>query len=85
MAEKTTLEKLRLLLPHWLEHNQSHRQEFVRWAAAARAEGEPEIARLIEEAAAALLATDAALEETMARIGGPPVHGTHHHHHHHDE
>jgi delta-aminolevulinic acid dehydratase/porphobilinogen synthase len=29
------LEKLRVLLPHWIEHNQEHAVEFREWAAQA--------------------------------------------------
>jgi len=28
-------EKLRVLIPHWIEHNQEHAAEFRRWAKAA--------------------------------------------------
>jgi hypothetical protein len=81
MAGKSTLEKLRVLLPHWLEHNQNHRLEFARWAETARAEGEHEIALLIERAVAAMQDTDSALEEAMTKMGVPPAGGHHHHHH----
>ena len=36
------LEKLRVLLPHWVEHNEEHNKEFRKWAERARAEGQPE-------------------------------------------
>ena len=34
MTEKklSDIEKLRVLLPHWLEHNKSHGAEFCQWA-----------------------------------------------------
>lgn len=81
MARKSTLEKLRVLLPHWLEHNHNHRLEFARWAEAAREEGEKEVAILIERAVTAMQETDAALEAAMAEMGVPPASGHHHHHH----
>lgn len=83
MAEKPVAEKLRLLLPHWLEHNHGHRHEFAKWAQAAREQGEGEVARLIEQALAAMAQTDAALAAALAQLGGPAG-GGHHHHHHHD-
>jgi hypothetical protein len=32
MATMTNQEKLRALLPHWIEHNTEHAGEFRRWA-----------------------------------------------------
>jgi hypothetical protein len=81
MAEKSALEKLRVLLPHWLEHNRNHRLEFAGWAEAVRQEGDQEVALLIERATAAMEQTDAALEEVMAKIGVDQAGGRHHHHH----
>ena len=43
------IDKIRVLLPHWLEHNQSHRAEFGRWAEVARGAGLAEVAELIEQ------------------------------------
>lgn len=82
MAEKAVQEKLRLLLPHWLAHNHGHRQEFAKWAQAAREEGEGEIAGLVERAMAAMEQTDAALAAALEKLGGPAADGDHHHHHH---
>lgn len=80
MAEKSVAEKLRILLPHWLEHNHGHRNEFADWAQAAREEGEDEVAVLIEQALAAMQQTDAALAEALAKLGGPLAGSSHHHH-----
>jgi hypothetical protein len=57
-------EKFRVLLPHWIEHNQEHVEEFLRWAERA-GEAEDHIraaARLIEEANQALEAALAQLD-----------------------
>jgi len=32
-------DKLRVLLGHWIEHNTSHEEEFVKWARRAEEEG----------------------------------------------
>lgn len=82
MAEKTTREKLRVLLPHWLDHNQGHAAEFSRWAAAAKKEGLAELAALMEQAVATMKETDVLLSTALEKIGGP---AKHRHHHHHDE
>lgn len=75
------LEKLRVLLPHWLEHNASHGQEFTRWAELVEGDNR-EIATLLKKAASALLAADAALREALQRSGGERPEDAHHHHHH---
>ncbi|MEI8242383.1 MAG: hypothetical protein WCI17_03880 [bacterium] len=69
MEPQTTVAKLQILLPHWIEHNLSHASEFSRWAAAARAEGSPGLAALLEQAAANMAATDALLKEAAAETG----------------
>ena len=82
MSEKTELEKLRILLPHWIEHSHSHQEEFKKWAAVARDEGKGDVADLIEKAITAMSEVDTILEKGLASLGGK-VEGHHHHHHHH--
>jgi hypothetical protein len=83
MDHKTTVDKLRVLLPHWVEHNQNHEAEFRKWAAASRAEGGEALAAILERAVASMAATDAILHEALQELGGPAGEGHHHHHHHH--
>jgi hypothetical protein len=40
MTAMTDLQKLRILLPHWIEHNAEHAAEFREWAERARAAGQ---------------------------------------------
>lgn len=72
------MDKLRVLLPHWIEHNREHGREFAKWAGPARAAGHSDIAELLGRAAASLLAADAALREALHRSGGE-LHDHHHH------
>ncbi|HET98276.1 MAG TPA: hypothetical protein ENN98_06235 [Desulfurivibrio alkaliphilus] len=83
MTEKKVVEKLRVLLPHWIEHNQGHAAEFRKWSAAARAEDCKEPATLIDRAAELLEEVDRLLSEALTRAGGasPGSGGQHHHHH----
>lgn len=83
MEHKSTLEKLRILLPHWIEHNENHGAEFRKWAAAAGAEGAKGLAELLEQAAANMAATDTVLTKALAELGGPADKGHDHHHQHH--
>ncbi|MEA3377839.1 MAG: hypothetical protein U9R72_16750 [Chloroflexota bacterium] len=73
------IEKLRVLLPHWIEHNGEHAKEFRRWADRAGKAEEHILAaaELVEKA-------NARLEEAMEELGGPLEHrhgGARHEHH----
>jgi len=85
MKQLTDVEKLQRLIPHWIEHNQSHAAEFLRWAALARASGKEPAAALIENAAALLQNAEAELGAALEKTGGatsPHDSGSHHHHSH---
>ena len=85
MTQLTDIEKLRRLIPHWIEHNQSHAAEFLRWAALARASGEEQTAALIENAAVLIQKAEVDLNTALESAGGPVEHhdnGSHHHHSH---
>jgi hypothetical protein len=65
------IEKLRVLLPHWIEHNGEHATEFVRWAERAASAGHREVAEPIRSAAREMEQANAALRTALARLGGP--------------
>ena len=73
------LDKLRVLLPHWITHNQGHGGEYADWADRI-ASDQPEISDLLKKAASALTLADTALSEALHRAGGP-LDSPHHHHH----
>jgi len=45
-----SLRKLQVILDHWIEHSDSHEENYREWAAKARDAGEEEIAREIHHA-----------------------------------
>jgi hypothetical protein len=64
-------DKLRVLIPHWIEHNQEHAEEFRKWAKQADiCEGE------IMAAADLIHQANTSLESALHKLGGP----LHHHH-----
>lgn len=67
----TDEEKLRALLPHWMEHNDEHAAEFQAWAGRARAAGHDEVADAIDAAAQELSAVNASLGAALEALGGP--------------
>lgn len=81
MSEKTGIEKLLILLPHWIEHNNSHIAEFRKWRQVAAAESDNAIVdQRLAEAVAAMEKSGAALTEVLKELGGSLA-GHHHHHH----
>ncbi len=77
------IEKLRVLLPHWMEHNDGHAVECRKWAEIARSEGEEQVAGHIDEAIKAMTRVNELLEEALSEAGGASSEKEHHHHHHH--
>lgn len=84
MTEKkySDVEKLQMLISHWLNHNEDHGSEYAKWAEVARQAGYVSTAEFIEEAVELLAKADKAFEKALKSVGGPGK--EHHHHHHHD-
>ena len=62
----TDEEKLRVLLPHWMEHNEEHAAEFRAWADRAGKAGDD-----ILRAAHQLEAANEGLRAALRKLGGP--------------
>lgn len=69
MANMTDLDKLRALLPHWIEHNAEHAAEFRAWAEKARAAGQEEVAEEIDTAAKELGWVNESLSAALQKLG----------------
>jgi len=64
------VQKLRVLIPHWMEHNAEHAEEFRHWARQAG-----EAADGILAAAEAMDRVNSSLSGALERLGGPlPMH-----------
>ena len=74
------LEKLQVLLPHWIEHNQGHTEECRKWAAQA---DHQEVQTHLNAALTAMEVVTDHLEKALDASGGPRADGHHGHHHHH--
>jgi hypothetical protein len=77
----TDIEKLRALLPHWMEHNKEHAAEFERWAETAASAAQGEAAELIRLAARNMAQAGVALQRALDELGGPVSLEGHHHTH----
>ena len=77
------LDKIRVLLPHWIEHNIGHGKEFASWADVLALRDRDDLASLLNKAEASIQEADSYLREALEKAGGAlEGHGHHHHHHH---
>jgi nickel/cobalt exporter len=86
MAEKqySDIEKLQMMITHWLQHNESHGREYAKWAAVARGAGNNTAAEYIEQAVMLLAEADKTFAKALEAVGGPGRGHAEHGHHHHD-
>lgn len=69
MMAMTDLQKLRILLPHWIEHNVEHAAEFREWAERARVAGQEGAASDIALAAEELEWANEELAAALEKLG----------------
>ena len=62
------LAKLRILLPHWIEHNDEHATSFQEWAGRARKLGLEAVAKQIEIAVDQMAACSQALAVALREL-----------------
>jgi hypothetical protein len=60
------IEKLRVLIPHWIEHNEEHANEFRRWA-----QKSGDISGSIIAAADSITQANEYLDAALEKLGGP--------------
>ena len=68
-------EKLRVLIPHWIEHNEEHADEFRRWA-----EQACEATADVLAAAEGMARINMSLTKALEKLGGPLISDHYHHH-----
>ncbi len=71
-SEMDLKDKLRHLLTHWVDHNNSHKDTYLSWAKKAEAEALSDVARHLEAADAASAKITAHLEKALASLDAPP-------------
>lgn len=70
MSEQNTVKKLKVLLPHWIEHNNNHIAEFRKWEGEAKKESEQKVAELLDKAIRDMEETGKSLTKALNIIGG---------------
>lgn len=73
------IQKLRVLIPHWVEHNEEHAAEFLAWADKAIAAGHPAAAEMVRQAAQEMTRVNQTLQTAVDGLGGA-IEVEHHHH-----
>ncbi len=66
MTSREEIDKLRVLIPHWIDHNRGHAEEFRSWSTRAGVAAQDIIA-----AATRMEAANDALREALIQLGGP--------------
>jgi hypothetical protein len=61
-------EKIPVVIRHWIEHNESHGEEYQRWATIAREEGFDRVETLIIEAIEHIQSANAKLKEALEHL-----------------
>jgi hypothetical protein len=77
------MEKLRVILPHWIEHNKNHEKEFNKWLAIISSGNETEVAALLKKAVSSLQDIDTVLSQISDKIGALKGENSQDHTHHH--
>jgi len=85
------VEKLRVLLQHWIDHNNGHAEEFAKWQKLMSDDAKGVIADRIGDAIKEMEKVNDQLARALREAGGPKQnehggdghshHGDHHHHH----
>ncbi len=76
------VEKLRVMLQHWIEHNKGHMDEFEKWRGTMKDEGHTSLADHIHRTVELMASVNVELEKTLKEAGGPKHDDDHHHDHH---
>jgi hypothetical protein len=79
MSNKSDIEKLRILLSHWIEHNHSHETEMNKWQTVADQNDQTKAANHLKQAIATMQETNKCLALALDELGGK-LEGHHHHH-----
>lgn len=68
--EKTEMERLRVLLEHWAEHNHEHADTYMQWAEKVKVSGDTKLYEMLTEIAAETKKMNALFEKARKAIDG---------------
>ncbi len=67
-GEKTEIEKLKILLEHWAEHNHEHADTYMQWAEKVKASGDADLYDMLKEIAAETKKMNALFEKAKKAV-----------------
>ena len=70
MSSNDTLSKVKILLEHWIKHNQEHGEEFREWADKLKSLGKTEAGDDIAQAARTMDEAGKLLSRALDKLGG---------------
>ena len=68
MKRDEITEKLKVLIPHWISHNEEHAGEYKKWAERLEAEGLVDIAERLSQAADLIVASNRHFQEAQTKL-----------------
>lgn len=74
MSDSSDREKLRILLTHWVIHNDEHAEEFRRWGDRVEQWEDKAVASDLTAAVRGMAAVNEHLSAALERLGGPADH-----------
>ena len=77
------IDKFRVILKHWIDHNGGHVSEFDKWRDLMEKEGKNKIVESLDEAKRRMDSISELLGSMLEDLGGAADDDHHHHHHHH--
>jgi len=77
----TDVEKLRALLPHWIEHNAEHANDFRAWIERLHAAGQAHVAEHLQAAVEKIESANHDLHVALDHLGGAAHDAGHDHAH----
>ena len=75
MSVTTDLDKLRILLSHWVEHNLEHSKEFLEWVKRIEGLASKDVVLHLRSAGEEMDKVTDHLREALRHLGGPPEKG----------
>ncbi len=63
------MEKLRILIEHWMEHNEEHAETYLQWADKAESAGKADLAEMLREIAQQTRKIDSSFQRARRTIG----------------
>jgi len=80
-----SIDKLRVMLKHWIDHNGGHVKEFDKWRDVMAGENQESMVAALATAMEQMDSVSATLQKALDELGGAPEDADHHHHHHHHD